>query len=781
MLKKSFAFLIIISILLSFNIDVFATAECKVIDVSTQNVFLVGVPNTLNITIGSLSYNGSISVEVFENSIDREKIFSGNTTISGYNFNTDTYGKAVVSVSLPAYPKGIMRFIIKIKTDSVSEVLNTVSFNVYEKARSALLICEDVTKYTILNQMLLKNGTVMTAVQTPTTAQISNADLLLIGSGSFPNLTDEVKSIITNAKKNIFIFKDKDLASDADSINDFLASSKSGLRFHTDTLTDNGFNEILSDLYSNSIKYEIISTVFDQDNQIKTKMYRAGDASPIYTVSTGNTNNVEMLVKNNTSSVSTTSGKGFADCGLLCVDTMANSAKLVVSGSNSISDDEILISSDNMYGMLFDSPVYTPFLTREYSDFNLINNVLSWLLSAGNYMNTDIRSIKTNNMDGSYVEVTGVVTVESEYVTNNAGRNNAFHDCIYIQDETGGIRLSGVSIPQIGDTVGYLGFIIKAQGCVGTYNGEKEIRILDESQHTQIISRKDNSIKPAAMSTGSVGGAALGNLLQVDGTVKEKNNNAIIINDGTGDLRIFLNDYIGSYSTGGVTGFNPDITVGKNITAIGIASKEDGYTVLRIRDMDEIKISTQDGAALSSENASLPKFSLPTGARPLTSYSAESFKQIQNEMDSAASTTFADISGHWAENIIKTLYSHGIVKGKSETSFAPDDIITNYEFMLLLTRTLEQAYIEPQNPHDPTSREDMAVMAAKLMGISESPDILVYLDKDDISPYALDSVAALTRDKIMQGDKNSFRPKSTSTRAEASTVIYNILKTGWQI
>jgi len=297
MFKKSFAFLIVVSILVSFNIDVFALTECKIIDVSIQNVFIAGVPNTLNIIIGNLSYNGSISVEVYENGIDRDKIFAGNTTISGYDFNTNTYGKAVISVPLPAYPKGIMRFYIKTKTDGGNEVVNTVAFNVYERARTALLICEDVTKYTTLNQMLLKNGTAMTAVQNTTTAQVADADLLFIGSGSFPNLTDEIKDYIMNAKKNIFIFKDRDLISGADIINGFLTGSKSGLRFHSDTLTDGGNNEILSDYYASSIRYEIISTVFDQDNQIKSKMYRAKDASPIYTVSTGNTNNVEMLKK----------------------------------------------------------------------------------------------------------------------------------------------------------------------------------------------------------------------------------------------------------------------------------------------------------------------------------------------------------------------------------------------------------------------------------------------------------------------------------------------------
>ena len=777
MVKKCFALLISISVLLSFGIHVFAATGCKVIDVSTQNVLLAGVPNVMSITIGSQSYSGNVSIEVYENSIDRDRIFSGNTTIGGYNFDADIYGKAIISVPLPAYPRGIMRFDIKLKTDDGSELLDVATFNVYERATTALVICEDVSNYATLSQILLKNGAVMNAVQNPTQEQIAEANLLFVGSGSFEKLTDEMKNYIIKAKKNIFIFKDRDLTLDADNINDFLTESNSGLRFYTDTLTDNGSDEILSNLYSNSMKYGIISTVFDQDNQIKSKTYRATEASPIYEVPTGNTNNVEMIVKNNTSSASTITGKGFADCGLLCVDTMTNSAKLVVSGSNSLSDNEISISSDNMYGTLFEHPNYAPFLTREYSDFNLQNNIIYWLLHGGNYISTDIKSIKTGNMDGKYVEVTGVVTVESEYSTNNSNRNNAFHDSIYIQDETGGIRLSGVSIPQIGDTVGYLGFIVKAKGCVGTYNGEREIRILDESQHLQIISRKDNSVKATHTATGTINNAALGNLIQVIGVVTTQTGNKLTVNDGTGNLVIFLNEYIGSYKTGQLSGFNPDITVGKTITAIGIASKEGSETVLRIRDTDEVVISEQ-GAVTTPPNTS-PSFYTPNASKPFISYSEDAFKQIQSEMDS--SIMFADIEGHWAKNVIATLYSFGIVKGKSETAFAPDDIITNYEFMLLLTRTLKIEYTEPPNPNEPISREDMAVMAAKLLEISANPDTLNYIDKNDISTYALDSVAALTQSKIMQGSDNVFRPKSTSTRAEACTVIYNIMKMGGEL
>lgn len=47
----------------------------------------------------------------------------------------------------------------------------------------------------------------------------------------------------------------------------------------------------------------------------------------------------------------------------------------------------------------------------------------------------------------------------------------------------------------------------------------------------------------------------------------------------------------------------------------------------------------------------------------------------------SATTTFTDISGHWAEGYIKYLWNTGIIAGKSETTFDPDATVTTAEAM----------------------------------------------------------------------------------------------------
>jgi hypothetical protein len=58
---------------------------------------------------------------------------------------------------------------------------------------------------------------------------------------------------------------------------------------------------------------------------------------------------------------------------------------------------------------------------------------------------------------------------------------------------------------------------------------------------------------------------------------------------------------------------------------------------------------------------------------------------------------FTDIKGHWAKNFIEALYRKGIVKGKDDGIFAPNDKLTRAEFIKI---ALKAAGIEPPNADD---------------------------------------------------------------------------------
>jgi len=51
-------------------------------------------------------------------------------------------------------------------------------------------------------------------------------------------------------------------------------------------------------------------------------------------------------------------------------------------------------------------------------------------------------------------------------------------------------------------------------------------------------------------------------------------------------------------------------------------------------------------------------------------------------------TPFTDISGHVYEEYIKKVYRYGYMKGQSEDSFAPDDIMTRAEFCNLFNNII---------------------------------------------------------------------------------------------
>ena len=121
--------------------------------------------------------------------------------------------------------------------------------------------------------------------------------------------------------------------------------------------------------------------------------------------------------------------------------------------------------------------------------------------------------------------------------------------------------------------------------------------------------------------------------------------------------------------------------------------------------------------------------------------------------DSSASTTFSDVKdGAWYYNSIATAQKLGIVSGKKDGSFGVTDQIT---------------------------RQDMAVMLYKTAKIAkinlESKSVEQFTDKDKISGYAIEAVEAMQKAGIVSGvGSGSYAPANKSTRAEASTIIFNL-------
>lgn len=125
------------------------------------------------------------------------------------------------------------------------------------------------------------------------------------------------------------------------------------------------------------------------------------------------------------------------------------------------------------------------------------------------------------------------------------------------------------------------------------------------------------------------------------------------------------------------------------------------------------------------------------------------------------SIAFSDVkAGKWYYEAITKCATMGIVFGKTETEFAPNE---------------------------PATREQIAAVVARVVAIAGMyggellPDVsdtsqlaAIYPDHADISNYAKGNVLLCNKLGIMVGDAAGFRPKSNTTRAECAVIFHSL-------
>ena len=119
------------------------------------------------------------------------------------------------------------------------------------------------------------------------------------------------------------------------------------------------------------------------------------------------------------------------------------------------------------------------------------------------------------------------------------------------------------------------------------------------------------------------------------------------------------------------------------------------------------------------------------------------------KLENKGAKTFSDTTSHWAKDYIAGAVVNGIVSGYNDDSFGPDDLVT---------------------------REQMAVMIARVAKLHVAVGKLKFIDSDSISSWAREGITAIARNGIMKGyPDNTIKPQGNATRAEAVTVIVNTL------
>lgn len=119
-----------------------------------------------------------------------------------------------------------------------------------------------------------------------------------------------------------------------------------------------------------------------------------------------------------------------------------------------------------------------------------------------------------------------------------------------------------------------------------------------------------------------------------------------------------------------------------------------------------------------------------------------------------AENTFVDVLDHaWYKEYVLKGKSLGIVNGVSDTKFGVGSNITRQDMAVMICRTLENLNIKTE-------------------GISTD----MFKDYDLISDYAKESVDLMKSIGLIEGYNNEFRPLDNLTRAEASKIIFELLK-----
>ncbi len=176
---------------------------------------------------------------------------------------------------------------------------------------------------------------------------------------------------------------------------------------------------------------------------------------------------------------------------------------------------------------------------------------------------------------------------------------------------------------------------------------------------------------------------------------------------------------------------------------------------------------------------------------------------------------FKDMKNHWAREDVEYMAELGIIQGKEEDKFMPDDKITRAEFAVLITRTLGlsetpyensffdvvaddwySGYVQTVrsnnfmngydglfNPDSNITREEIAkvIVAAynsRTNTALETGKSIYFNDIDMISSWAWDYVAEAAELGFVNGmTEELFMPKETATRAQAATMLRRVYDT----
>ena len=372
--------------------------------------------------------------------------------------------------------------------------------------------------------------------------------------------------------------------------NSVLEAIGAKIRFNDDQATDD--NENGGQNYR--LYFDDYNTESSWMNGIDiTKKYSFYSGSTL--IMPSDTTNIDILVRGHATTYGNDADKqgdnaavGKGEVIGLAVETLSNGSKVVVSGATFFSNFE-------MDGL-------------DYSNYQISEKVLKELAPAPELKVSKIADVRIDNNNDNIPDRFGETVVVEGYVTaasNVAAPGNSFFDVIYVQDETAGLTIFGVSTTAV-----KLGQKVRIKGKVSSYLNDAQVALKNESLGLQIIDENINLVHPIKLSTkDSMLEEKEGLLVKVEGKVTRIEGQSIFVDDGSGESRVYVEGYVRSSKNPGVDDeWKARINVGDKISAIGLASEDPEGHRLRVRDSAEIE-KLQDNEDVKVAGVSLDKTS----------------------------------------------------------------------------------------------------------------------------------------------------------------------------
>ena len=521
-----------------------------------------------------------------------KNIGSSTTAADILSHSFEKAGEHKIDVVVKANVKGNEREFkgsIEIKVSKASSVSKVV----IDGAHQNQYITGDYSgKITTLTGLMTQNGIKSVVNKEPITDEVlEGANLLILSDPqstekSSYGLTpqkysiEEIEAIAKFAKDggNIIITSKADYGDGSEEYgsaaqgNSILEAIGAKIRFNDDQATD--------DVENGGQSYRL----YFNDYNTESEWLKDVDTSKNYSFYSGstlimpeNTDNIEVLVTGHESTYGNDADKSGDNTPVekgnvvgLAVETLESGAQVFVSGATFFSDFEI------------DGYVY--------SNFDITKNLLLELAPTPELPVSKIADVRVDLDGDNEPDRFGETVVVEGYVTsasNAAAPGNSFFDVIYVQDETAGLTVFGVSSTEV-----RLGQKVRLTGKVSSYLGDSQIALTNENIDLEIIDENINLVNPIKLSTAdSMLEEKEGLLVEVLGKVTRIDGQNIYVNDGTGESRVYTEGYIGSSKNPNVADeWKSRVKVGDTISAIGLASEDPEGHRLRVRDSAEIVV-----------------------------------------------------------------------------------------------------------------------------------------------------------------------------------------------